>query len=164
MHALQCLHDPRRPTGRTQPGRDPPRTTRAHHLSLPLLTGPAEPQYPFTAHSRTRPTEAPRTPAPSARVPHTFPRCPRMLPMPTYACAPPPPPNACHQVPVKAETRVSLAGGKGRNGLTRRRVRRFGAAAHLLSRPRGAQKAPRGLRRKEDRHRSTDRSMAASAA
>ena len=162
MHALQCLHDPRRPTGRTQPGRDLSRTTRAHHLSRPLLTQPAPARAPIQSAFSIGPNDAPRTPTRSARVPHTSSRTPRMLPTPAHVCAPPPPPNACHLVAVKAETRVSLAARKRRNGLKRWRVRRFGAAAHLLSRHRDCQKTPPRGRRKGGRHLSTNRSMAAS--
>ena len=120
MHALQCLRDPRRPTGRDQPGRDPPRTTRAHKLSLPLLTHPARPAVLFTAHSRIGPDEAARTPACSACGPSMLPHAPHISPVHAHAVAPSPRRYWCQTVPVKVHTSVSWQAAEARIGLSSR--------------------------------------------
>ena len=162
MHALQCLRDPRRPTGRTQPGRDPPRTTRAHQHSRPLLTRPSTASVLFTAHSRIGPDEAARTPACSARMRSMLPHAPRNPPIHAHTLAPSPRRSCCQTVPVKVQTSVSWQAAEARIGLSSRH-RGGGTPSEPLS---GYSYAPHMStpmgRSKEGRQRPTDRPMAAS--
>ena len=163
MHAPQCLRDPRRPTGRTQPARDPPRTTRAHHLSRPLLTRPARPWRLFTAHSLIGADEAARPPACSARVPIMLPHAPHIPPIHAHALGPSPRRSRCQTVPVKVQRSVSWQAAEARKGLSSRHRGGCTPSRPLSGYPYAPHMSTLMGRSKEDRQRPTDRSMAASA-
>ena len=162
MHALQCLCDPRPPTGRTRTGRDPPRTSTGRTTIRGRMGAASTDTQRFHSAFSNRPNEAARPAARSARVPHMLPHAPHMLPIHARASAPSPRRFRCQTVPVNVQTSVRREQTQARKGWKRHYICGLGAAAHLLSRPWGAQKAPRQGQTQPGRHRSTDRSMAAS--
>ena len=160
MHGSWCLSDPGPPPGRTRTHRYPARTARAHLHTEPLL-----PRQSTIHSSRARALDfgcgSPCTPRERSQHGPTH---------PTHAGE-----ARARASTSSARPRALLCtcihtnGGPDERSDTAERaemgrVRGTWAAAHLLSRPRGAQKAPRAGQTQRGRHRSTDRSMAASAA